>query len=160
VTYGAVVRDELNAQTSTVNFRLTAGSDYNCIVEIRFFKQTAVNGSGFRALQAVYNSVVISEVLIPANTLVDTIIRLPFAARSVATTDVLNIKAAHSDTATLNISGKLWINATGPGVQGVQGIQGVQGDVGPIGPKGDIGPAGTNFASSTTIAQIGGTNPA
>jgi hypothetical protein len=160
LVFATVVRDELNAQTSTVNFRLTAGSDFNVVAEVRFFKQTAVNGSGFRAVQAVYNSVVIGEVLVPANVAVDTIVRLPVGVRSTSTTDVLNIKIAHNDTATLNVSGRLWINATGPGVQGPQGVQGIQGDVGPLGPQGPIGPAGSIVTPTTTIADIGGTNPA
>lgn len=159
VAFGTVVRDELSAQTSTVNFTVDAGADYSWYVEIRFYKQAAVNGTGYRAVQAVYNSVVIAEHLIPANSLVDTILRMPFAFRSVSSSDVLNIKVSHNDTASLNITGKLWVNQTGPGAQGIQGIQGIQGPQGDVGPQGPIGPAGAIVNNTTTIADIGGTNP-
>lgn len=159
VAFGTVVRDELNAQSSTVNFTLDAGSDYAFYVEIRFYKQASVNGTGFRAVQAVYNSVVIADELIPANSLVDTVLRMPFAFRSVSGTNVLNIKVAHNDTASLNITGRLWINQTGPGAQGTQGIQGIQGPQGDVGPQGPIGPSGAIVNNTTTISDIGGTNP-
>lgn len=160
ITFGTVVRDELAAQTSTVNFVLTAGADYNLVCEVRFYKQTSVNGTGFRAVQAVYNSVVVGEVLLPANSLVDTIVRFPLALRSTSSTDVLNFKAAQNDTASLNITARLWINRTGPGVQGAQGPQGIQGPQGDVGPQGPIGPSGAIVNNTTTIADIGGTNPA
>lgn len=159
VAFGTVVRDELSAQSSTVNFTLDAGSDYAFYVEIRFYKQAAVNGTGFRAVQAVYNGVVIANELIPANSLVDTIVRMPFAFRSVSGTDVLNIKVSHNDTANLNVTGAMWINQTGPGAQGVQGVQGIQGPQGDVGPQGPIGPSGAIVNNTTTIADIGGTNP-
>ena len=161
LSYGTVVRDELSCQSSTVNFVFQPGSDYNCIAQVRFYKQAAVNGTGFRAVQVVYNSVVIAEVLIPANTAVDTIVRLPFGLRSTSGTEVLNIKVAHNDTATLNLTGQFWVNKTGAGVQGVQGIQGIQGPQGDPGPAGPTGPAGALVnGDTTTIALLNGTNPA
>jgi hypothetical protein len=160
ISFGTVVRDELSAQASTTNFVLAPGSDYNLEVSIHFFKQTSVNGTGFRAIQAVYNSVNVGEVIIPSNSLVNTVIRLPLSLRSTSGTDILNFKVSHNDTATLNVTGYLWINKTGAGQQGVQGIQGIQGIQGDIGPQGPVGPAGSIVTPTTTIADIGGTNPA
>lgn len=159
VAFGTVVRDELSAQSSTVNFVFSPGADYALYAQIRFYKQAAVNGTGYRAIQAVYNSVVIAEEIVPANFLVDTVLRMPFAFRSVSGTDVLNIKVSHNDTASLNVTGSLWINQTGPGAQGIQGIQGIQGPQGDVGPQGPIGPSGAIVNNTTTIADIGGTNP-
>ena len=107
----------------------------------------------------VYNAVVYGEVLIPANTLVDTIVRVPFSLRSASGSEVLNVKVAHNDTASLNVTGSFWINMTGPGQQGIQGVQGIQGIQGDPGPAGPTGPAGSIVTPTTTIADIGGTNP-
>jgi hypothetical protein len=160
VTFGTVVRDELSAVQSGVNFVLTAGADYFVSARIRFYKQAAVDATGFRAIQAVYNGTVIAENIVIPPAKVDSIFALDFAYRSTSSSHVLNIKVAQNDTATLNISGTLWINRTGPGAQGVQGDQGIQGPIGPQGIQGPIGPAGAIVQSTTTIADIGGTNPA
>lgn len=160
LAFASVTRDELSAVQSTTNFVLPPGADYYVSAVIRFYKQTSINATGFRAVQFYYANQVVVEAIIPANSLVDTIIPLQFGVRSVSGTDVLNIKVAHNEPATINVAGALWLSRTGPGAQGEQGAQGIQGPQGPTGPQGPIGPAGAIVNNSTTIADIGGTNPA
>lgn len=160
VSFGTVVRDELSAVASAVNYKLPAGADYFIQARIRFYKQASVDATGFRGIQAVYNGVVIAETLVSPPGKVDAIIGLTCNIRSTSFSDILNIKVCHSDTATLNITGALWLNRTGPGAQGAQGDQGIQGPIGPQGVQGPIGPAGAIVNNTTTIGDIGGTNPA
>lgn len=160
LAFGTVVRDELNAQTSTVNFRLPSGRDYTVIFKARFYKQASVNATGYRALQVVYNGVVLTEEIISAVSLTDTVVTLNMGIRSTSVTDVLNFKVSHNEPVTIGVAGALWINATGAGVQGEQGIQGIQGPQGDVGPQGPVGPPGTIIDNTTTISTIGGTNPA
>lgn len=161
-SFGTVVRDELSCQASTANFVFAPGSDYSLIVEIHFFKQSAVNGTGFRGVQFVYNSVLIGEEIVAANSLVDTVLRVALSLRSTSGTDVLNIKTTHNDTLALNITGKLWVNKTGAGQQGPQGPQGIQGIQGDVGAASTVpGPPGSAVAAGTKISDISGSsNPA
>lgn len=158
ITFGTVNRDDLSAQQSTVNFQLTAGADYNIVFELQFPKP-AGSGTGFRAIQVVYNSVVMAMIATPANTGIFTQLICPVIIRSTNTSHVLNFKAAHNEVSALSVNGKLRISRTGPGVQGDQGDQGIQGPQGDTGPQGPTGPAGTIIDNTTTISGAGGTAP-
>ena len=159
VAYPTVTRDELDLQQSTTNYFLPAGADYNIMARIRFVKQSATNATGYRGIQLVYNSVNVWDEIVSAVSLTDTIVTLRAGVRSIVGTDVLQVKVSHNEPATINVTGTLWINRTGPGIQGPQGLQGIQGPQGEDGPQGPIGPEGSLVTSTTTIADIGGTNP-
>lgn len=158
LSFDNVVHDDLNAVKSSVNFQFEAGRDYAVSLNARFFKSTG-NGSGFRGVQAVYNGAIMSEVIVPAVTLVDTALVLTFGFRCTNAGHVMNFKVAHNESTSINVSGRLWINATGPGVAGPQGATGPAGPIGPPGVQGPIGPPGSLIDNTTTIAAIGGTNP-
>ena len=157
-TFGSVIRDELNAQQSTTNYTLQSGADYNGMVQIRFAKPTG-NGTGFRAVRVNYPGTDTWYAIQPACVDVVTYVNLPFAVRSTNGSTVLTVQVAHNEVSSLSITSMLWINRTGPGVQGIQGEQGPQGPAGPTGSTGPQGPAGSLINNSTTIADIGGTNP-
>lgn len=157
MAFGTVVRDELSAQTSTVNYDLATG-DYTGVVYVQFQKQTSVSASGFRGVQVISAGVTVAQMLIPANTLVHTDITLPFALRSASASDVINIKVAHNEGVSINVLGNLWFNKTGPGVQGAIGPQGPVGATGPQGVQGPVGPAGSVANNTTTFATLGGDN--
>lgn len=158
MVFSNVSHDDLSAVQSSINFQLTAGQDYNIIVNTKFFKP-GVSGAGFRGVQAVYDGVVVAEHITNSITNVHTAVPLMFSLRSTSSSKVLNIKVTHSQSVSINVSGSIWINAVGPGVQGPQGEQGVPGPVGPQGPAGPQGPSGSLIDNTTTIAAIGGTNP-
>lgn len=158
ITFGTVNWDDLSTQQSTTNFTFTAGADYNVVFEL-YFPKPSGSGTGFRAIQAVYNSVVMATVAVPANTGIYTQLSLPVIIRSTSGSHVLNFKAAHNEVSSLSVTGKLQISRTGPGVQGDQGTQGIAGPQGDQGIQGPAGPAGSIIDNTTTIATAGGTAP-
>ena len=157
MAFATVDRDELNAQTSTTNYDFGLG-DYQGTAWVRFEKQVSVAATGFRAVQAIYNGVIMNSVMIPANSLIHTDICIPFEFRCTNTAHVFNIRVAHNEGVSLSVNGALWFNATGPGAQGPQGPEGPTGPIGPQGVQGPIGPAGSVANNTTTFATLGGDN--
>jgi hypothetical protein len=157
VAFATVVRDDISAQKSSSNFDVAAG-DYQGTVMLSFSKQTSVNATGFRSVQAVYKGAVIASATHNAVSAVGTDINLHFAFKSTVATDVLYIQVAHNEGVNLTVTGRLWINNTGPGAPGPAGPQGAQGVPGPTGAQGPQGPAGTVANNTTTFATLGGDN--
>lgn len=155
IGFSTIVRDLIGCQFSSSAYRFPAG-DYQASVWLSFTKQASVNATGFRCVQALYKGVVIAQDIDGAVSQVSTDLQLAFGFSSTVNTDQLQIQVAHNEGVTLNISGRLWLNATGPGPQGATGAQGVQGPVGPTGLQGPVGPAGSVTANTTTFATLGG----
>lgn len=156
MAFATVDHDDLSAAKSTTNFSFLAGADFLLTTHVMFYKQTSVNGSGSRSIRLYKNAVVVSEVTVPASTLVHTSAEMTMGVRSTSVTDVYQIRVAHNDTAALSVDGNMWINQIGPGPKGDQGLQGIQGSVGQIGPQGPIGPSGSIATNTTTYASLGG----
>lgn len=156
VAFATVVRDDLASQVSSSAYKFTAGSDYTGWVWIQFQKQPSTSATGFRALHIKYAGTVIVEDQDSAVSAVHTSLVVPFAFRSVNSTDQLVVEVSHNEGVTINLVGNLWINQTGPGPQGPAGPQGLQGAVGPTGAQGPVGPAGSVASNTTTFATLGG----
>lgn len=159
LSFGTISHDDINAVSSATNIVFPAGRDYNIQLMVRFYKP-AGNGTGFRGIQVTYGGSTIQEQIIQAVSLTDTIMVLNASLRSTSGSTVMNLKVAHNEAATINVSSRLWINAVGPGAPGPAGPAGPPGPQGAQGVQGPAGPSGTIIDNTTTIAAIGGTNPA
>lgn len=159
VAFATVTRDDLSAAQSSTNFVFSpdvSGADYRGEVYIKYSKQASVNASGSRSVRVMYGGFQLAGVTLPASVLMNTEITLPFSFHSTSISTVLNVVTAHNEGVTLSVTGRMWLNRTGPGPTGPQGPAGIQGSPGPVGAQGPIGPAGSIATNTTTFASIGG----
>lgn len=155
VTFGTVVRDDMNAQASTTNYRPGAG-DYIVATTVTFSNGTG-SLTGQRVLRIKVDGTTLAETTAPAVVQSGTSsssISLFTGLRLTDPTSIITVEVWHNDAVTLSLKSRMWLSRTGPGPQGVPGPQGAIGPVGATGAAGPKGNPGTVGSNVTTFAQL------